>query len=97
MVQPVRGNFPLLISTSESRVISANHGQFNSVIRVMKLLLVLVLSTLISVPVADGSNGTGFQLTLRAKSPQSKKEPVVVEFTIQNVTKKMLWLQDTTL
>jgi hypothetical protein len=61
----------------------------------MKLTLVLALCVLISVPVSTGSNGTGFQLTLRAKSPQSKKEPILVEFTIQNVTKKLLWLQET--
>jgi hypothetical protein len=41
------------------------------------------------------ANATGFRLTLRAKSPQIKTEPVLVEFTIQNVAKRMLLLEDT--
>jgi hypothetical protein len=61
----------------------------------MKVTLLLTLCALLGLPATTGSNGTGFQLTLRAQSPQSKKKPVTVEFTIQNVSKKVLWLQET--
>ena len=62
---------------------------------IIKLTLVLALCTLIAQPLTTGSNDTGFELTLRVTKTQSKNQPLTVEFTIENVSKIELWLQET--